>query len=171
MDIETGALHLNKLVSLAYKQPFQAMDELASIAPPLELLHLRDAVLLHVASLCMSGLNPVAAKNIELRAAQRQAKIRITRTVELHVLMLFAQGTSQKDIARVMALSGGTVNALIRGKYPFSESEAVKARESLGEEMEKKLKVARDALFARGVNSIAKQEKNKKLLTQVNNKH
>lgn len=168
MNIETNALHLNRLVALAYKHPFQAMDELANIVLPQELLHLRDAVLLHIASLCMSGFNPIAAKNIELRAAQRQAKIRITRTVELHVLMLFAQGTSQKDITRVMAISGGVVNSLIRGKYRFSALEAVKPRESLGEEMELKLKEARDALLARGVNSLTKQQKNKELLTQVN---
>jgi DNA-binding CsgD family transcriptional regulator len=167
MNIETTVLRLNSLVELAYKNPFQAMDELASTCPPKEVLHLRDAVLLHIASLCMSGLNPVAAKALELRAAHRTAKIRITRTVEYHVLMLFAQGVSQKDIARVMALSIGTVNSLISGRYPFAASEEVKLRESLGGEMEDKLKVELDKRFAKKLNSPIKKKKNQELLAQV----
>lgn len=171
MSIETTALHLNNLVALAYKDPFKAMDELSSISPDQELLRLRDAVLLHIASLCMSGLNPVAAKALELRAAHRQTKVRITRTVEYHVLLLFAQGTSQRDISRVMALSIGTVNSLISGRYPFAASEDIKPRESLGAEMELKLKAAHEARFAKSVNSPVKQQKNEEFLKKLNDTH
>lgn len=167
MNIENTVFRLNDLVELAYKAPFQAMDELANIAPPKEILHLRDAVLLHVAALCMSGLNPVAAKALELRAAHRTAKVRITRTVEFHVRMLFAQGATQKEISRVVAISIGTVNSLISERYPFAASEDVKPRESLGAEMEEKLKIELEKRFAKGLNSPVKKKKNQELLAQL----
>lgn len=50
----------------------------------------------------------------------RNGRVAITRTVEFHVLTLFVQGLSQKEIARKLGISPSTSCQLLHARYRFT---------------------------------------------------
>lgn len=58
MTIEASALELNQIISQAYKDPHKALNTLNMTKTPMEISHLRDAALVHIALLCKPERKP-----------------------------------------------------------------------------------------------------------------
>ncbi len=58
MTIEEAALILNEILKSAYSDPHQALNKLSNTMTPVEISHLRDATITHIATLCKPARKP-----------------------------------------------------------------------------------------------------------------
>ncbi len=91
----------------------------------------------------------VTARYIGLLEVNQKGTVKITRTVEAEALALAAQGVSMTDIAKVVRVSRASVSLLVRGKYPWSYSQAALPPASVQDVADSMVAAERDLLLAR----------------------